>query len=66
VDRTNPKLAWRKSRRSGTDENCVEVAELPDGGAWVRNSKDPGGAVLKFTPGEWSAFIGGVKDGEFG
>jgi hypothetical protein len=59
-------LAWRKSTRSGGQgANCVEVAELPDGGVAVRDSKDPDGPKLTFTPAEWQAFIGGVKDGEF-
>jgi len=31
----------------------------------VRDSKNPAGYVLTFTPGEWNAFIEGVKDGEF-
>jgi len=43
----------------------VEVADLPDGGAAVRDSKDPDGPKLVFTRAEWVAFLGGVKDGEF-
>lgn len=31
----------------------------------VRNSKDPGGAVLTFSRAEWTAFLGGVHCGEF-
>ncbi|MFD1546185.1 DUF397 domain-containing protein [Nonomuraea guangzhouensis] len=42
------------------------VAELPDGGQAVRDFKDPDGPVLRFTVGEWDAFIKGAKDGEFG
>ncbi|MFD8562423.1 DUF397 domain-containing protein [Streptosporangium canum] len=58
---------WRKSTRSGSDGgNCVEVAELPHGHRGVRDSKNPSGPALVFTPEEWNAFIGGVKDGEFG
>jgi hypothetical protein len=31
----------------------------------VRHSKEAGGAVLRFTPDEWHAFLGGVRNGEF-
>ncbi|WP_433362327.1 DUF397 domain-containing protein [Streptosporangium sp. CA-115845] len=59
-------LTWRKSSLSGSGDNCVEVAALPEGGQAVRDSKNPGGPVLKFTSGEWSAFVSGVRNGEFG
>lgn len=58
-------LTWRKSSYSGSGDNCVEVAALPGGGQAVRDSKNPDGPVLTFTPDEWNAFIEGVKDGEF-
>ena len=45
--------------------NCVEVAGLSSGGIGVRDSKDTEGPVLRFTPDEWQAFLGGVRNGEF-
>jgi hypothetical protein len=56
---------WRKSTRSGSSGNCVEVADNLPGVIAVRDSKDPSGPALIFTPAEWNAFIGGAKDGEF-
>ena len=56
---------WRKSARSSGEDNCVEVAFAPDGAVGVRDSKDRTGPVLTFTPAEWTAFTGGVRDGEF-
>ena len=43
----------------------MEEASLPGGHFGVRNSRDSSGPVLKFTPDEWHAFIGGVRNGEF-
>jgi uncharacterized protein DUF397 len=58
---------WVKSSYSGpTGGNCVEVAFLADGQVAVRNSRHPSGPALVFSPGEWDAFIGGVRDGQFG
>jgi hypothetical protein len=56
---------WVKSSLSYANHNCVEVASLPDQEIGVRNSRDAGGAVLRFTPDEWHAFLGGVRNGEF-
>lgn len=56
---------WRQSARSGANyDNCVEVAFV-DGAVAVRDSKQPDGPVLVFTPEEWDAFVDGAKDGEF-
>ena len=56
---------WRRSTRSGPySDNCVEVAFV-DGAIAMRDSKNPNGTVLIFTPAEWDAFVEGAKDGEF-
>ncbi len=54
---------WRKSSRSG-GSGCVEVAFIDDGRVAVRDSKNRQGPVLMFTPVEWQAFLGGVREGE--
>jgi hypothetical protein len=56
---------WQKSTFSMGGGNCVEVAALPDGGVAVRNGTDADSPVLRFTPGEWRAFVAGTKDGQF-
>lgn len=56
---------WVKSSVSRSNGACVEVASLPGGHVGVRNSRDRGGPVLRFTPAEWFAFLGGVRNGEF-
>ena len=56
---------WVKSSLSFANGNCVEVANLSGGDVGVRNSRDIAGAVLRFTPDEWHAFVGGVHNGEF-
>ena len=58
-------MTWIKSSLSHGNGNCVEVRLFKDGSVDVRNSQKPGKGTLHFTPGEWKAFIGGVKLGEF-
>ncbi|WP_446217615.1 DUF397 domain-containing protein [Micromonospora sp. IBHARD004] len=52
---------WRKSTRSGTQGECVEVADNLPGVVGVRDSKDPTGPVLTFDPQAWRAFVAFAK-----
>jgi hypothetical protein len=57
---------WRKSSYSGSNGGgCVEVTQLPAAVLAVRDSKDPDGPKLAFSPADWLAFVTGVKAGEF-
>ncbi|WP_214109311.1 DUF397 domain-containing protein [Acrocarpospora catenulata] len=68
-DLTHTDLAgamWKKSSLSGNGGgNCVEVAANLPGIVAVRDSKNPAGPALVFTPAEWVAFLDGVRSGEF-
>lgn len=54
---------WHKSSRSQSGD-CVEVALIGDV-VGLRDSKNPDQGVLAFSPREWSAFVQGVKRGDF-
>jgi hypothetical protein len=57
---------WRKSSFSGSNGGaCVEVAEDLPGFVAVRDSKDPDGPRLMFTPAQWQAFAARVKADQF-
>jgi Domain of unknown function (DUF397) len=57
---------WKKASKSGSNGGqCVEVARLDDGTVGIRDSKNPDGPVLRFTPDEWAAFLDGVAHQEF-
>jgi Domain of unknown function (DUF397) len=70
---------WAKSSCSDTANGCVEATavtsrdglDIPAGKAdtekliLLRDSKNPDAGTLVFDEHEWSAFIAGVKDGEF-
>lgn len=64
TDAESGDYAWRKSRASQTNGNCVEVALGADT-VRIRHSLDPSGAVLSFSHAEWRAFLAGARSGEF-
>jgi hypothetical protein len=50
------RAAWRKASASTNAGNCVEVAVNLPGVVAVRDSKDPAGPALTFTPAAWRTF----------
>ncbi|MGH3342292.1 MAG: DUF397 domain-containing protein [Carbonactinosporaceae bacterium] len=60
-----PHARWHKSRRSGIEGNCVEMARLPGGNVAVRNSRNPAGPVLIYSRREIARFVVAAKDGNF-
>ena len=58
-------LAWRVSSACPNNATCVEIAALPNGGAAMRDNKDPQSPELRFSAAEWAAFVNGVKRGEY-
>jgi hypothetical protein len=58
---TDPARDWRTSSYSGTSNNCVQVSARRPGRVAVRDSKDPGGPALAFTPQAWKAFTRRAK-----
>lgn len=54
---------WQKATYCGSNA-CVEVART-DYGVMVRDSKEPDGDPLAFTAESWTAFLAGVKAGDF-
>jgi hypothetical protein len=55
---------WKKSSRSASNGQCVEVAAGEELVA-VRDSKDTAGAVLSFDAATWRAFVADIKIGTF-
>jgi hypothetical protein len=56
--------SWIKASASNHQGECVEVQRADDA-VLVRDSTDPDGPTLRFTPGEFAAWIDGAKKGEF-
>ncbi|MFE2958029.1 DUF397 domain-containing protein [Nocardia tengchongensis] len=64
-DRRLAGAEWFKSTRSAGNSECVEVAFLDEGLVGIRDSKNPTGPTLVFSPHEWDSFTAAMMDGEF-
>ncbi|KDN81728.1 DUF397 domain-containing protein [Kitasatospora cheerisanensis] len=61
IDSTRPR--WVKSSYSDNGGECIEL-DMANYGA-VRDSKDPNGPQLRFTPEALTAFIAAAAQGAF-
>jgi len=61
---TRQQAEWIRSSYCGSNA-CVEVATAQDK-IMIRNSRRPDEPPLVFTAEEWTAFVLGVRAGEFG
>lgn len=57
-------MGWHKPWSGGNGGNCVEAMKLADGRIAFRQSSDPEGPALIYTPAEMTAFIQGAKSGQ--
>jgi hypothetical protein len=60
---------WHKPWSGGNGGNCVEVADdlaRSHGVVPVRDSKNPGGAVLNLPAASFASFVDGIRAGAFG
>ncbi|MFE6892031.1 DUF397 domain-containing protein [Streptomyces sp. NPDC057694] len=58
-------VEWHSAPGTEQDEERVEIAYLPGGAVAMRSSLEPE-TVLRYTQAEWTAFVLGARDGEFG
>lgn len=54
---------WHKPWSDDVGGACVEAKKLADGRIALRQSTDPDGPALIFTPWEMTSFLTGVKAG---
>ncbi|MER6015056.1 DUF397 domain-containing protein [Streptomyces bluensis] len=55
---------WSKPWSDDVGGACVEAKKLADGRVALRQSTDPDGPALVFTPHEMNSFLTGVKAGD--
>ncbi|MFF2846494.1 DUF397 domain-containing protein [Streptomyces sp. NPDC058001] len=56
-------LGWERPWSGTSGGQCVETKRLADGRVAIRQSTDPTGPALIYTPEEITAFVTGVKNG---
>ncbi|MCY1138418.1 DUF397 domain-containing protein [Actinoplanes sp. Pm04-4] len=57
---------WRKSSYSVANSACVEIAFADQGKTvMMRDSKNPGGAVLSYSAAAWEQFLKEVRSDRF-
>ncbi|MBF6457144.1 DUF397 domain-containing protein [Nocardia cyriacigeorgica] len=61
----HPVVRWFKSSHSSSSQDCVEIAHFDGGQVGVRDSKNPTGPALTFTPAAWDRFLASTRRGEF-
>jgi predicted secreted Zn-dependent protease len=61
--RDHKSLTWRTALNCDGG-SCVEVA-ADQNVIWIRNSRQPDGPLLQYTPEEWHEFASGIKKGDF-
>lgn len=61
----HPVVRWFKSTYSNASQDCVEIAHFDGGRVGVRDSKNPTGPALAFTPAAWDRFLTSTRRGEF-
>jgi hypothetical protein len=54
---------WRKSRHSGQDNACVEVANSGPARVMVRDTTDRGGPVRSYDAAAWRQFTTKIANG---
>jgi hypothetical protein len=64
-DANSPEIGWRKASKSGSQGDCLEVKQMPDGRIGIRDTEDPDHAPFYVRPAVFEAFKDGVRKGEF-